>query len=171
MSQSREFLLQRRKQVVELHFVRHLPISEIVEVFKKKGNKWDARTIWRDIEKFRKQFTEKITAIDVRNVLMQIWATRNKVLRSLWTQYDKANAEEERSDAIRALKEIDTIENRNIETLQELGFVIKPEEHITISEEDKNFYDKMNKLFEPDRKEFTAIKKRAKNAKSKKSVV
>ncbi len=143
---NRNITIARQRKVIELHFVRKLTISEIVDAFK---GQWDSRTIWRDIAKYREAFAESITVVDVRNVLLKIWATRDKVLRRLWKEVDDKTVKP--MAKIRGLKAIDDIEQRNIFTLQELGFIVKPDENINISQRSEELNDKINAILKEDK--------------------
>ena len=143
---NRNIVLARQRRVIELHFVRKLTVNEIVDAYK---GQWDARTIWRDIAKFREVFADSITIVDVKNVLLKIWTTRDKVLRRLWKEVD--DKETKPIARVRALKFIDDIEQRNIVTLQELGFIAKPDENINIGQKSEELENKIDAILEEDR--------------------
>jgi len=126
----RDIVLKRRRKVEELFFVREYSVNEIAEVLN-----WSERTIWRDIETLRQEYSNQFLAVDVRKLLMRIFKTRSKSLQKLWKITDEKN--ELNSVKISALRSINEIQNDTIKNLQELGYIAKPTENINLNEGNK----------------------------------
>ena len=164
----RDIVLDRRSKVKYYKFIEMKTIREIAKILKCNKN-----TVWHDLEKIKAE----VLVIDNKEIFR--WLSINRMynmkeLMALRTELDEGDPDKKRvMQIIPQIKIFDLreqIPSNHVKDMQELGFIAKPEEHITITEEDKKFYDNMKELFEPDRKEFIKIRK-LKNAKRKTTTV
>lgn len=162
-------VLDRISKVKYYKFIEMKTIREIAKILKCNKN-----TVWHDLEKIKAE----VLVIDNKEIFR--WLSINRMynmkeLMALRIELDDGNPGENRiKQIIPQIKIFDLreqIPSRHVKDMQELGFVPKPEEHIVITEEDKQFYDNMKDLFEPARKELINYRKKSKNDKAKKGTV
>lgn len=129
IKKNREIILKRREQVKTLHFIQNYSIVKIAELLN-----WNPQTIFRDIEKLRKEFEKQIIIVDVNEIWKKIWLNRTEVLQKLWKNVLKAGKEGNLNAERKGLMAIDDIRQKDISTLQELGFIQKPKDRMEVSE-------------------------------------
>lgn len=142
----RSVILARREKVKYYKYYLKKPVREIAEELG-----FTDRTIWNDIKVIEDEFAKELTVVDVRKVLHDLQMSRRII------QHDLTRAIEKLRDSsltrteiaalrteIVALKTKDDIEARNIEDLQELGFIEKPTDHIEVS---KSEQEKLSDVF------------------------